>query len=311
MTMNMRVGVLRLSILVVLIVCPFHLGIALPRVAVLDLKYSPSVISFQKGFEDVYWDDVRNKNFTALLSTVLANTKKFEVMERNQLSHINAERVFSEITTGSVISSGGFGGAQYCIVGELKNLTCVRNEIPIPYSSYSRVEYVGKMSILIRMVNVGNGKVIVARSVDVEKTENREVPGSVFLDSLLKDAAEQAVAMIIEGAYPPKVASVDGSFVYINRGMNSGYKVGTVLMVYEQGKEIVDPDTKQRLGYEETPVTQIEIVEILDKVSKAKVLSGDIASIKPGMVCRVVQIDPTPPPKPLTPGSSSAPIKWD
>lgn len=309
--MGKVVKILWLFLAVLMVALPTRFVSALPRIAVLDLKYSPNNISFQNGFEDIYWDEEQNKNFTVLLSTVLSNTKKFEVVERNQLSRINTERVFSEITTGSVLSSGGFGGANYCIIGEIKNLTCTKNEIPIPYSEYSRHEYVGKMSVLIRMINIGSGKIIVARLVEVEKNSDKEALARGFLESLLKETAEKSVSMIIEGAYPPKISSIDGSIVYINRGLNSGYKIGTILMVYEQGKEIIDPDTKQNLGYEERPLAEIKIIEILDKVSKAEIVSGNVNLIKSGMVCRVEEITPSPPPKPLTPGSSSEPIKWE
>jgi len=286
-------------------------GFALPRVAVLDLVVPPNAIKFGTGYENTQWDV---KTFTAQLATVLSNTKKFEVIERNQLGEVNSERVFGEITGGGSFGAGRFGGADYCLLGELKTMVFEAREENIPYSNYTGIKYSGEIGILLRMINVGTGKIIVARSIEVKrvtKLVNDVSSSEGFLNDLLKEAAEKAVVSIIEGAYPPRVASVDGSTIYINKGIDSGYEVGTRLIVYSQGKEIIDPDTKQKLGKEEAPVGEIEITEVLDKMSKAKPVSVSIGEIQSGMVCRMSQEKVTAPSKPLTPGSSEAPIKFD
>jgi len=278
-----------------------QIGFALPRVAVLDLVVPPNAIKFGAGYENTQWDV---KTFTAQLATVLSNTKKFEVIERNQLGEVNSERVFGEITGGGSFGAGRFGGADYCILGELKTMVFETKVDEIPYTNYVAVKSIGEVGILLRMVNVGTGK-------RTTKITDNDLTKQGFLNDLLEEAAKKIVMSIIEGAYPTKVASVDGSTIYINRGLDSGYEVGTRLIVYSQGKEIIDPDTKQKLGKEETPVGEIEITEVLDKMSKAKPVSVSIGEIQPGMVCRMSQEKATVPPKPLTPGSSEAPIKFD
>lgn len=286
------------------------------KVAVLDFEIPPSVVALRQGFENITWGPEKTKNFTKMFMTVLANTKKFDVMERDRLGDINRERIFSEIVRGESITTSGFGSADYCIVGEVTKLYFERVDTPIPYSSFVKSEFIGEVGLLVRMINVGNGKVVVARNLDTKKVSSSQFNLQTFspegfLDSVLRETAERAVAFLIDGAYPAKISHIDSNYVYINRGIDSGYKIGTLLGVYALGKEIIDPDTKRKLGYEETPVGEIEIVEIMDKMSKARVVAGNKEDMKIGMVCRIERIEPLPPPKPLTPGSSPEPLKWD
>ncbi len=283
----------------------------MPRVAVLNFIIRENVIHMGKGFEDIWWNDDRTKTLTSIFASVLSNTKKFDVMEREKLKDINAERVFTEITTGNISSREGFGGAQYCIIGEVKNLSCNTNETQIPYSTFIKKEFSGEIDLIIRMVSVSSGKYIVSRDVNVRKTVSSISSPEAFLNDIIKECAEKAINSIIDGAYPPKVASVDSTNIYINRGVDGGFKVGSRLMVYSPGKDIIDPDTKVKIGQEEVPVGEIEIVEIQSKMSKAIPVSSSITEFKEGMICRITQLEPVVPPKPLTPGSSSQPIRWD
>ncbi|MCX8064326.1 MAG: CsgG/HfaB family protein [Candidatus Hydrogenedentes bacterium] len=281
------------------------------KLAVLDILIPYNVVNLKQGFEHINWGVEKERHFNTIFITVLSNSKKFSVVEREVLSDINKERFFSELSRGEKITDPGFGSADYCIVGEITKLVAEEVVTQIPYSNFVKEEFRGEVEFLVRMVSVRTGEIVVARSVSVNKLVPKTSSPEGFLDDLMKETAENAVALIIEGAYPSKIAHIDANFVYINRGRDSGYKVGTLLGIYALGKEIVDPDTKRKLGYEESFVGKVEIVEIMSKMSKAKVVEGSIENMKVGMVCKVEEAKPYVPPKPLTPGSSPNPVKWE
>jgi len=82
---------------------------------------------------------------------------------------------------------------------------------------------------------------------------------------------------VLIGPLKGKIASVteDPPQAYINLGSEAGIEIGDKFTVYTKGKEIIDPDTDELLGYEEQVAGSIEIVDIMSgRMSKAKILSG-------------------------------------
>ena len=71
-----------------------------------------------------------------------------------------------------------------------------------------------------------------------------------------------------------KISKVSGDLVFLNMGSNKGVKVGDTFTVYALGEEIIDPDTGESLGSEETKVGTVEVIEVKEKYSKARVTGG-------------------------------------
>jgi curli biogenesis system outer membrane secretion channel CsgG len=283
---------------------------SMPRVAVLDFKIPPNGVTLGPGFEDVAWGPERAQGFSAALCTVLANTGKFVVVERTQLSSVNNERVFGQLTSGIGFGSGGFGGADYCVLGEVTLFDAKRVETPIPYSDQYRVQYFGSEAVNIRMVSLQSGKVLSARKVSVELVKDNVSGSNGFIEELLSATAKKAVNAILEGAYPAKISSISGDAVYINKGEDGDFKPGSRFLVYAVGEAILDPDTKKKIGNTEAQVGEIEIIEVLPGTSKARIVDSSGGAMAVGMVCRMSSFEPVRPSAPLTPGSSDAPIKW-
>jgi len=60
----------------------------------------------------------------------------------------------------------------------------------------------------------------------------------------------------------------------------------------QTGEELIDPDTGLSLGSEETWVGILEVVEVLPKYSKARVVDGNVASLRRGDTCRPLGAGP-------------------
>jgi hypothetical protein len=281
-----------------------------PRLAVVDFKIVSNAVVLGPGFEGISWNTDRTQAFCASLGTLLASTQKFQVIERAQLAKVLTERQFTDLTSGVAFGTGEFGGAEYCVVGEITMLSVKRTETPIPYSNSVRVQHFGDMGLNIRLISVQSGKVLVAKKVLSNLVRESVTSPDTFLEELQSDITKKAGNIIIQGAYPVKISTVSGDIIFLNRGADADFQIGSRLTVYSVGAEVIDPDTKKKLGNTETPVAEIEITEMQDKMSKARAFSLPSAPLIPGMICRVSQYEPPKTEKPRTPGSSDAPVKW-
>jgi curli biogenesis system outer membrane secretion channel CsgG len=79
-------------------------------------------------------------------------------------------------------------------------------------------------------------------------------------DGALRDALNKAMVNMMKSLgrrkWNGRIAQVDGSSLYINAGQKSGLNVGDKIDVFRPGKEIIDPQTKQKLGTTENRIGQ-------------------------------------------------------
>jgi hypothetical protein len=80
----------------------------------------------------------------------------------------------------------------------------------------------------------------------------------------------------VRGGLEGKIAKVEGTSVYLNLGSAKGLKVGDRFEVRRVGEAIVDPDSGEKLGGEETAVGVVEITKIVnEKLSVARAVEGN------------------------------------
>jgi len=83
------------------------------------------------------------------------------------------------------------------------------------------------------------------------------------IDLAIEMIAEDVLKTILSVDWHSRIASVDGTKVYINAGRLSGLEKGKLLEVYAPGEEIIDPKTKQPLGRKKgTFKGELEVVEL-------------------------------------------------
>lgn len=68
------------------------------------------------------------------------------------------------------------------------------------------------------------------------------------IDLAIEMIAEDILKTVLSLDWHSRIASVDGTKVYINAGRLSGLEKGKLLEVYAPGEEVIDPKTKQPLG---------------------------------------------------------------
>jgi hypothetical protein len=83
------------------------------------------------------------------------------------------------------------------------------------------------------------------------------------IDLAIEMIAEDVLKTVLSIDWHSRVASVDGTKVYINAGRLSGLEKGKVLEVYAPGEEVIDPRTKQPLGRKKGAYKgELEVVEL-------------------------------------------------
>jgi hypothetical protein len=151
-----------------------------------------------------------------------------------------------------------------------------------------------RVSVELQVVDTGTGQVVAARRAD-SMAQHRVsspdaagmVPNAAF-EKAGDDVAHEALAAILNAAFPVKILEVDAGDVRLNRGDDGGLAVGTVLNCFaSSGKKLVDPDTKESLGTGERATGSVRVAEVQSRVTVAKVV--DDQGLASGQVCRTDQ----------------------
>ena len=100
-------------------------------------------------------------------------------------------------------------------------------------------------------------------------------PSSVHFVKMAKKVSAQMADQLVDTVFPMRVLNRKANQVWINRGKDGGLKVGDILNVYRPGEELIDPDTKERLGSAEKLVGKIKVARVNPKFTIAEIQSKD------------------------------------
>jgi curli biogenesis system outer membrane secretion channel CsgG len=146
----------------------------------------------------------------------------------------------------------------------------------------------GVVAMDVRLIDTTTGQVLQSQRVEAT-TEQRGVSADInvnmvsfggdefdktVLGQATRQAIDQAVAFIIRSMEPVpwtgRVVEVAGDQVYINAGSGAGLKPGDVFTVTAVVKELTDPDSGAVLTTVEDTRGEIEVVNVQEKFSIAR-----------------------------------------
>ena len=258
-------------------------------IAVMDFKLA--LKKNDSGFQTT----IRTSVITEKLKTALVETHKFEILERQDVDMLLDEMKFSKssVSDKKGPKGGKMKGADYMITGEISLIDAGGQARPIPSTDRYNQILSGIIIADIRVIDTQRGVIMTAAKIEASSTRRSmsqnpnppEVDG-LFIEDLQRMLVSKMAAKVIETVFPIKVMQQEGNLVYLNRGEGGGLTVGDQVTAYELGKELIDPDTGERLGSSERPVAIMEVTEVLPKFTKARVIEGG-GKVANGMIVRV------------------------
>jgi curli biogenesis system outer membrane secretion channel CsgG len=233
------------------------------------------------------------------LTDALMQTGQFVVVERQKLGDVMEEQdlaasgraqksksaqtgkltsaqvqVKGTITEFEEASEGGGGGVRVFGLG---------------VGGKKQVAHVG---LIIRLIDTTTGQVL-----DSQRVEGKAESGGFAisggmgpvsfgteefhktpLGKAVQETIDNAVALIASRMknipFQTRIIKATGSEVIIGAGQSTGVSVGDTFTVYSVGEELVDPDTGDLLGAEESKLGTVQVFEVKEKYSKARSVSG-------------------------------------
>lgn len=236
---------------------------------------------------------IENPGYTTYVVDALVNLRKFDVLERANLRDIIKELDFGEseyVDINKAVKIGQMVGADYVVLPVITTMVVDRRRENVPYVGQTQEKVRAYFRTVVRTVDVKTAKIVSSFPNEVERTtriRERDSAAVVVADAITgmyKDAAIKEAASIVDTAYPIKIVSLDGDNVIVNRGRGAIVK-DEILKVYATGEVMIDPDTKESLGYTEAYTGAIKIVEVNEKMSKG-VITERKGEIKRLSICR-------------------------
>jgi len=270
--------------------------------AVFDFKIAAetgkTIVKSERGT----WSVETQKETSVLTDkfiTALIKTNKIKIVERDKLDTVMKEFALTQAGITSPEHSQKIGkllGADYLLHGSISMFDADIKHTAIPYTDNFNKIIMAQMAVDIRLVKTETGQIVTAETTNerIEKKEivaqkqwDKEFPQGI-IEELLRKTVNSLVNSIIDEIYPIKVASIKDDILYLNRGEGGNLNKGDKLRVILLGEEIRDPDTNSVIGFEDTEIAVIEVVEVLSKLTKAKVVQwkGDSKEIPKQAICR-------------------------
>lgn len=258
-------------------------------------KIRVAIWDFENNAQQSYWfyndlGPAARNNIDTAFSESDALSSRFSVIEREKLDLVLQEQGLS--TTGALDQQtaakvGQVLGIKYIITGGIDKfaINTTKGGFGGIGGSYTKAE----AKINLRLIDTTTAERIVAVSAegDVKKgggfvkgaSLSREDEWGIASEALEK-ASEEVVKAFeahkglkklsaggamagVEG----KIIKVEGNQAWLNMGSVSGIQVGDRYDVFSVGEALVDPDTGQVLGVDESQTGSGEVVEVQDRFS--------------------------------------------
>lgn len=287
----------------------FLVRLAILFVVITSMVYGQNLKNLKKrvavmDFEDkAHYGNNIGSGITDMLVTALVESKKFIVIEREELENIMKEQglgMSGAVTPQSAAKVGQLLGVELMITGSVSEFGTKKDKVGGGLSNLGGfnlgVSSESARSVVdIRLVNTSTGEILASKSAEGEESskslDNVGVQGINFhnsstwdntiLGKAARQSVEKCVDIITDGMknvpWQGKVlkANADGS-VFLKPGSDAGVTAGMKFWVYRPGEELIDPDTGLSLGSEEMKIGQVEVISDVagGKACKAIVKSG-------------------------------------
>jgi len=258
-------------------------------------KIRVAIWDFENHAEQSWWfyndlGPAARNNIDTAFSESDALSSRFSVIEREKLDLVLKEQGLS--TSGALDQQtaakvGQVLGIKYIITGGIDKfaINTTKGGFGGIGGSYTKAE----AKINLRLIDTTTAERVVAVSAEGNVKKGGGFAKGAHLSredewGIASEAIEKASAEVVAkfekskglkklsaggamGGANGKIIKVDGNRAWINMGSMSGVQIGDKYAVYSVGEALVDPDTGQVLGVDETQTAEGEVVEVKDRFS--------------------------------------------
>jgi curli biogenesis system outer membrane secretion channel CsgG len=241
------------------------------------------------------------RSLTEALTTSLAATGKFIVLERLALQQVQAEQdlgASGRVNVETAADKGQLMGAQMLITGDITAFSYGRSAVGGKLTNIVKgldagVERVSAaVSIDLRLIDAVTGEVVASIKGDGSAAQQgvtghltrdeKKYDGSISLATPLGKASREAIQKSVAGIvnnipklrWSARVIDFRDGVVYVNAGAAIGMAKGLVLEVFDPQPTLIDPETGRNLGSPEKLIGEITIDAVEREYSAATVVSG-------------------------------------
>ena len=224
-----------------------------------------------------------------MLETELAKSGMFDVFTRAEMKHVLKEQALGQkgmVTAQSAAKTGRLIGVNVVVVGAVTEFGESVGGVSV-WGLAGGKKSTARVVIDVQLIDTTSGKIHKALSAEGREGHSGVsifgIGGGMSLDDTkIGKAMRRAIDKLVKELsvemtkipWTAKVVKVKGSTVYMNVGVNSNIQPGTKFLVYSAGEELIDPDTGESLGTEETLAGEVMATQVLKKITKATVVSG-------------------------------------
>ncbi|HET8730322.1 MAG TPA: CsgG/HfaB family protein [Moraxellaceae bacterium] len=269
---------------------------ARPTIAVLPFSIDKDVVV--RDGHNAFTATIEDQ--TPLLSNELIQqlvaTHKFDVLERARLDDILAEKDLAHGDYAAPEEAPRLAkllGADYLVVGRIEDLSGSSEEKSLPYSSRTYVLQRARIEMYLRIVDARTGRIVAAEKFASEARLRDARDSNSIGKRLVERAAQDTVGRIMDSVFPLRVARIEGSRLFINRGNDGSLRPGDTLAVLAQGAPLRDSDTGEDIGTADSEVARATVTAVNARYSEAEV-TGNASSIHEGMRLRPAEPVPAP-----------------
>lgn len=215
---------------------------------------------------------------------------KFSIIEREKLDMVLKEQGLA--TSGALDQQtaakvGQILGIKYILTGAVDKFAI--NTTKGGFGGFGGSYTTAEATINMRFIDTTTAErlVSIAADADVKKGGGFAKGASLSRDAewgiaseAIEKAARSAVEKFASGNYMDqfsgggaaggtegKIIKVEGNRAWVNMGSMSGLQVGDTYNIISVGEELVDPDTGQVLGVDETQTGTGEVIEVQERFS--------------------------------------------
>lgn len=269
--------------------------------AISSIKPTPSLSSTLRPDKKTEFDRIIESLDSQLIDRVNA-TRKFDIVGRSDLNDVIKEQdlgASGNVDPKTAAKAGKLTGAKYLLVATVDDFQDFVEKATFEGTGRSATKRVFRFSIIGKIYDSTTGKLLESANFQtgndafkqIQEERNYSVKDGELSDEMMvavsRTMAEKIANRVTDVIYPAKVLAKRDTVVTVNRGEGAGVVVGDVFSVYALGDEMIDPDTKESLGREETKVGRVKITEVTPKFSKAEALED--AGINTGAILRKAQ----------------------